>query len=120
MENHLHFIAASKELRKELGDFKSFTARKIIDLLEERKSAGPLELLERYKLNHKKDRQYQLWQEGSHPEEIISEEMMIKKIEYIHNNPVRRGYVDNPTDWRYSSAGNYEGKEGLIAMKTEW
>jgi hypothetical protein len=46
--------------------------------------------------------------------------MLLQKIEYIHNNPVRRGYVDEPKHWRYSSARNYEGKEGLLDVKTDW
>lgn len=46
--------------------------------------------------------------------------MMRQKIEYIHNNPVKRGYVDKPTDWRYSSARNYAGMEGLIPVTTKW
>jgi len=46
--------------------------------------------------------------------------MLLQKIEYIHNNPVRRGYVDEPHDWRYSSARNYEGKEGLLEIRTDW
>jgi len=46
--------------------------------------------------------------------------MMVQKIEYIHNNPVRRGYVDEPQHWRYSSASNYAGTGGLIEVTTEW
>lgn len=40
--------------------------------------------------------------------------MMEQEIEYIHNNPVKRGYVDEPAYWRYSSARNYAGLPGLI------
>ena len=32
---------------------------------------------------------------------------MRQKLDYIHQNPIRRGYVDKPEDWRYSSARNY-------------
>jgi putative transposase len=32
---------------------------------------------------------------------------MLQKLEYMHNNPVRRGYVDDPMHWRYSSARDY-------------
>ncbi len=63
-----------------------------------------LQELQYYKLKHRTDQQHQLWQEGSHPEMIETEAMMWQKIEYIHNNPVRRGYVDDPIHWRYSSA----------------
>ena len=63
---------------------------------------------------------YQVWQEGSHPQEIYGEKMLIQKIEYIHNNPVRRGYVDEAGYWRYSSARTYEGMEGLLEVRTDW
>jgi putative transposase len=29
--------------------------------------------------------------------------MLQQKVDYIHQNPVRRGYVDDPAHWRYSS-----------------
>jgi hypothetical protein len=61
-----------------------------------------------------------VWQEGFHPEQIESVEMMHQKIDYIHNNPVKPGYVDEPVHWRYSSARNYEGPAGLIEVKTIW
>ena len=53
-------------------------------------------------------------------EEITIDEIMYQKVEYIHNNPVRRGYVDDPCHWRYSSARNYEGKQGLVNVLIEW
>ena len=73
-----------------------------------------------YKLRHKIDQDHQLWQEGSHPQAIADDEMMLQKLEYMHNNPVRRGFVDEATDWRYSSARNYAGKPGLIEVVTDW
>jgi len=41
----------------------------------------------------------------------------VQKIEYIHYNPVRRGYVDDPEHWRYSSYRQYLGKEGLVPLE---
>ena len=32
----------------------------------------------------------------------------------IHNNPVEAGFVKNPSDWLFSSAGDYEGEKGEI------
>ena len=32
------------------------------------------------------------------------------KLEYIHNNPVAKGLVERPEDWRWSSAASYSGK----------
>ncbi len=99
LENHVHFIASGKELAKEVGDFKSYTARQIIDYLKERKLRTLLEGLEYHKARHKTDRDFQLWQEGSHPKIIETEAMMIQKLSYLHDNPVKRGYVNDPAHW---------------------
>jgi putative transposase len=75
-----------------------------------------LELLALFKQAHKTESQYQVWEEGSHPQLIESETVMRQKLDYIHQNPVKRGYVDLPEHWRYSSARNYLGQEGLIEV----
>ena len=116
----MHFIAHGENLAKQAGDFKSFTARKIIDWLEARREASLLRQFSHEKATHKTDRELQLWQEGSHPKEIISDEMMDQKMEYIHNNPVARGYVADPLHWRSLSARNYNGMPGLLSVTTEW
>ncbi len=120
LENHLHFIASAANISEQVGDFKSYTARRLIDLLKQSGAKTLLDQLAFRKSAHKTDRQYQLWQEGSQPKEIAGETMMIQKIEYIHNNPVKRGYVDDPTHWRYSSARNYAGMPGLIPVSCDW
>lgn len=120
LENHLHLIASSDRLAKEIGDFKSFTARMILDDLSGRGEATILHQLRREKDTHKRDRPFQLWQEGSHPQIIQSDEMLRQKLEYIHNNPVKRGYVDLPEHWRYSSARNYLGLDGLLPVERDW
>jgi REP element-mobilizing transposase RayT len=117
MENHLHLIAAAANLSKEIGNFKSFTARSIIDLLEKNNANYILNQLEFHKLKHKIKQDYQLWQEGFHPQAIANEEMFIQKLEYIHNNPVRRGYVDDPAHWRYSSYRNYMELPSLLEVE---
>ncbi len=120
MENHLHLIASAEDLSKEMGDFKSYTVKIIIKLLEEEHSEFWLSQLRLHKAEHKRDSEYQFWQEGNHPQQIYCPEMMRQKIEYIHNNPVRRGYVDEQTDWRYSSARNNAGLPSLLDIEKEW
>jgi putative transposase len=120
LENHLHLIASSPAVSKEIGDFKSFTARRIVDYLEERNVKTLLKWLRLLKARHKHDREYQVWQEGSHPQQIEDDGMMRQKLEYIHDNPVKRGYVDEPTHWRHSSARNYAGLPGLFPVKMDW
>jgi putative transposase len=116
MENHLHLIASAGDLRKELGDFKSFTARRCIDWFREHRKEWVLRQLAFHKLPHKVDQEYQFWQEGAHPQLVQGEAMLREKLEYIHHNPVKRGYVDDPAHWRYSSHRNYMGLEGVLPV----
>lgn len=120
MENHLHLICQADNLPMEIGRFKSYTARQIIDLFKEEGNAFFLRQLRASKFNHHKDSAHQFWQEGSHPQQIQGRKMMEQKIEYIHNNPVRRGYVDLPVHWRYSSARNYLGLDAVLDVCTIW
>jgi len=120
LENHLHLVARSSNLAADIGDFKSFTARRLVELLELHNADMLLRQLKAFKLRHKTESEYQVWQEGSHPEQIQDGEMMRQKVEYAHNNPVKRGYVDVPEHWRYSSARSYLGKPGLIEVITDW
>src|SRR5262245_1935450 len=120
VENHLHWIARMPDPPTDAGDFKSYTARRIIDLLIEKSEAGLLGQLEYYKDRRKTNRPYQLWQEGSHPQQIQNEEMLRQKLEYAHNNPVKRGYVADPTHWLYSSARNYAKLTALIEIEAQW
>ena len=120
MENHLHFIASSSNLSNVLRRFKSFTGKEIIVLLKMRGESAVLQQLSYAKERHKVDRPYQFWQEGSHPVLISNEDIMRQKLEYMHYNPVRRGYVDDPAHWRYSSARDYTGGEGLIPVTKGW
>jgi REP element-mobilizing transposase RayT len=110
LENHLHFIAQAQNLNKCVSSFKSFTARKIIDYLKLQKAEMLLARLRFAKLAHKQDREYQFWQEGVHAELVVSEAMMREKLDYIHANPVKRGYGNLPEHWRYSSARTLPGR----------
>ena len=120
LENHAHLVMQAPDLPSVLSRFKSFTARRIIDLLQERGAQSYLARLSFAKRAHKQDRAHQFWQEGSHPELIGSEAMMRQKVEYIHFNPVKRGYVDRPEHWRWSSARCYLGEEGLLDVCRDW
>ena len=49
------------------------------------------------------------WQAGGGFDRNISDPDQIRNtIEYMHGNPVRRGLVDKPTDWRWSSVHCWE------------
>ncbi|TAK64728.1 transposase [Methylobacter sp.] len=120
LENHLHLVAQSPQLDRDMARFKSYTAKQLIVFLGENNVKTILDQLAFYKKAHKIDRGYQFWQEGVHPELIQSDPMMRQKVDYIHQNPVKRGYVDKPEHWRYSSARNYAGEDGLLDVCKLW
>src|SRR5437764_581039 len=63
LENHLHLIADAPDLAKVMKNFKSFTARQIVDWLGANQDTGVLEQLQWLKLAHKTQSEYQVWQE---------------------------------------------------------
>lgn len=117
METHMHLVASSPDMSSEIRNMKAYTGRSIVNYL---KTFGPdlfLKQMEICKNKHKTDQDYQVWQEGYHPELIIGESMLSTKIQYVHYNPVKRGYVDHPEHWRYSSARDYMGVDGLVPVQ---
>jgi REP element-mobilizing transposase RayT len=120
LENHLHVIAQSDDLSKDIQRFKSYTAKQLLQYLTDHNIKTLLDQFAFYKKAHKIETQYQFWQEGTHPELIQNDEMMHQKIIYIHENPVKRGYVDVPEHWRNSSARDYFGIDGLLSVCKSW
>jgi len=43
--------------------------------------------------------------------------MMDTKLNYIHENPVRAGWVEEPEHYLYSSARNYAGLNALLEIE---
>lgn len=117
MPDHVHLILSStKSLSEVIRNLKSYTARELIDTLKTDKRKWVLNLSKYYKKRSKLQSEYQIWQEGSHPEMIISEKMLKQKVDYVHFNPVKAGLVSVPEDWIYSIASYYAGKESIMCF----
>jgi len=42
-------------------------------------------------------------------------------LKYIHRNPVRRGLVEKPEDWPWSSYRHYAfDEQGLVTVESQW
>jgi REP element-mobilizing transposase RayT len=52
----------------------------------------------------------QFWQQHNKPIKLWSSEVIDQIVNYIHNNPVESGFVNEPWHWRYSSAMDSGGK----------
>jgi len=117
LDNHFHMICKDDKLTDTMRSLKGYTADKIIDYLKEDNKAWLLNQFSFYKKKHKARNNYQVWQESFHPQEILTDDILQQKIDYIHFNPVKRGLVTEPDHWKYSSASYYyNGKQSPVSI----
>lgn len=122
MSNHVHLIARANgknTLSDIVRDFKKFTHKKMIEIIESENESRRLWMLHQFKFyasRHKRNEVYQIWTNDNHPEECFTEDFTFVKLNYIHQNPVRAGIVLNAEEYIYSSAANYMGKKGILKV----
>ncbi len=89
----------------------------IINNLQDEGKIEILKIFEKERRMYQDKNYHKVWQDSFYPKEIASIEILRQKIEYIHLNPVRKGFVNNAIDWKYSSAIDYlSDKKGLIEI----
>jgi len=123
MSSHVHLIFQSTIQKPEelLRDFKSYTSKKLIQLIEENPQESRKEwLLNSFKkaaTNNSNNTTNQFWQQHNHPIELWSNEVIDQKVNYIHYNPVEAGFVENEYDYIYSSARDFAEIKGLVKIE---
>ncbi len=92
MPDHLHLIIIprGKNVSQIMHSIKSFSSKEI---------------------NKSSHHEGSLWQSSFRDLTLWSEDVVIEKIRYIHNNPVRKGLVSDPENYQYSSANTRYAKE---------
>jgi putative transposase len=61
------------------------------------------------------------WQKRYYDHNVRSYESFVKKLRYIHRNPVKRGLVEKPGDWKWSSFRHYATAEvGPVEIESQW
>jgi putative transposase len=61
------------------------------------------------------------WQARYYDFNVFREQKLKEKLDYIHGNPVRRGLVTRPEDWKWSSARHYAtGEECGVEIESHW
>jgi len=102
MPDHLHALIGSDRKPSEVVRFvNGIAARRVIDFLKEPKFEVSLLKLRRAK--GLRDYQYSLWNHHPNLKLISTENGLIEKANYIHENPVRAGLVERAQDYRWSS-----------------
>ena len=124
MTNHIHLIVGRNEqetIDAIIRDFKKYTSVHICRAIEgnhlESRRSWMLDLFAKAAYESSKHQKYKFWQTAYHPVELFTREMMFQKTEYVHDNPVKAGFVSKPEDFVYSSARDYFGLKGLLKVE---
>jgi putative transposase len=104
MPEHVHAIVwfpAPNQLSSFMQQWKSRSSARIKELLRDRlvQYASTVSLRD------------PVWQVRYYDFNLFSEKKILEKLNYMHQNPVRRGLVVRPIDWPWSSARHYELRE---------
>jgi putative transposase len=110
MPEHVHVLLCprrpSYEMRRILVALKrpvSDAAREYLEQSEDDK------WLDRLSVEYPSRRVFRFWQSGGgFDHNVFREKTVPAVVDYIHANPVRRGFVAQPTDWEWSSARFWE------------
>jgi putative transposase len=98
MPEHVHLL---------LGEPVGTTVPEVMQLLKQRVSHAA----------RQPSRTTPFWQTRYYDFAVVSEKKRIEKLRYIHRNPVRRGLVEKPEDWLWSSYRHYLfGEPGPVAV----
>jgi REP element-mobilizing transposase RayT len=123
MSNHLHMIVGTqpgaKQVTKIIGDMKQYTTKMITETMSSIPESRSEWMLKRFEFAGKylqRIEQYKMWQDGNHPIELTTNEMIDQKLDYIHNNPVRALIVEKPEHYLFRSARDYAGEKGLVKI----
>ena len=123
MTNHIHLLLSAKEgcsLPSIIRDFKTFTSKKLIEEIKSINESRKVWLLNKFRFEARRQargKNYKIWQDGFHPVEILSADILYEKLEYIYQNPVVQRVVNRPQDYVYSSARNYVDEVGEIEVE---
>lgn len=109
MPEHVHLLVWATSPQYSISAFlqtmKQSVSRRTIAWLRRHDPAG-LEAM----TTGWKDKPYQFWQDGGgYDRNVTRGKTLLAVLEYIHNNPVKRGLISLPERWRWSSAADWAG-----------
>ena len=110
MTNHIHMVANVPEesLGNVLRDFKTYTSKELIKMIrsnmQESRAEWMIRAFEKAGFENPLNKNHQFWQNGNYPVLLYSPAVIDQKIEYIHENPVKAGFVGSAHEFWYSSA----------------
>ncbi len=126
MSNPMHLIiscngtATLPEIMRDLKKYSSYRMiQEIKENVQESRRKWLLYLFAKAGQANSNNTNYQFWQRDNHPVLLHSNaDELERKLNYIHQNPVRAGWVLEASAYLYSSAGNYGQMESVLQEVT--
>ncbi|MBN1912383.1 MAG: hypothetical protein JW818_21865 [Pirellulales bacterium] len=116
MLEHVHLLVLPQAKEPKVGAFlaalkRPFSARVKQALLERNDP-----LLKRLTIQERPGKiVFRFWQEGAgYDRNLQTKDAVLASIDYLHNNPIRRGLCAAAVDWRWSSAERYANGSTII------
>jgi len=110
----------SENLSNIIRDLKRHTSKALIKAISENNKESRREwmlwMFRRAGQRNPNNETYQFWQQNNHPIALSTKEMVEQRLDYLHNNPVEAGLVDEAHKYLYSSAVDNCGGKGLIEI----
>ena len=122
LPSHVHLLFRDKNSNpsKLIKELKTYTSKKLQALIAQHPQESRKEwLLWVFKQAGRKNSNVtsgHFWQQNNKPIEVWSNKVIQQKIDYIHSNPVKSGFVAEPQHWKYSSAKNFANEIGVIEI----
>ena len=114
MPEHIHLLIgepAQGTPSTVMQVLKQETARKL------RKKRKRKVSLDQLPLFHEPARENHFWQRRFYDFNVFTQHKRSEKLRYMHNNPVKRGLVTEPGEWRWSSYCTYrDRKDGVVTI----
>lgn len=124
MSNHVHLIIGTRQEKMQhiVRDMKKFASKQIFEKIstnpQESRKEWMMRIFKEAGKQNGNNKNIQFWQQHNHPVELYNAKLIDQKVDYIHQNPVKAGWVHKPQHYIYSSAPDYAGKgNGLLIIE---
>lgn len=125
MPNHVHMVVQSLnqgDLSQFMKTWKALTARVIIKYAE----TYDTELLSKFQESANRydsslggRQEHQVWAPRFDDVQLRTSKVLKTKVNYIHDNPVRKGIVESSEEFKYSSASWYDSEKDTFVTLTD-
>jgi putative transposase len=125
MPEHIHLLMSEPEVGNPstvMQAIKLGFVRRVLDNLDSQRPHFSQSTREmgRPKLNATSSSPHHLWAKRFYDFNVWSQRKEVEKLRYMHRNPVVRGLVQNPEDWRWSSFRAYAYGEVGVVRINDW